>query len=214
MTDISSRRGGLIAGWLFAVPFFVGLFMVGDQAGAFADSERAYADIFADTSHRVQDLVGSVLLMVSSIAFAGFAHFIAPAQPGGSRYSWSIVVRVGGSLSAAAILVAGATFATVPASLAMGDFFDDPGIVTAQNVLPSLGYILLVGAAMIPAIAVMVGSTRIGAHPKWFVWLTLAMALLLVLTSSTVATMALLPIWVAVTAVVQSRRRQTPHGDA
>lgn len=107
MTVETTGRGALIAGWVFAVSFFVGLFLVGDQAGAFADSDRAYAELFADRSHRVQDLTGSVLLIVSAIAFGVFVQFIAPAlDPGASRYAWTVVVRVSGLLAAAAILVA------------------------------------------------------------------------------------------------------------
>jgi hypothetical protein len=211
MADEVNRRGGLIAGWVFAVSFFVGLFLVGDQAGAFADSERAYADLFADTSHRVEDLTGSVLLIVSAIAFGVFTQFIAPPlEPGASRYGWTLVVRVSGLLAATAILVAGAAFATVPASLVIGDLFDDPGIVTAQNVLPSLGYVMLVIGAVIPAVAVMVGSTRLGLYSQWFVWVTPVIAVVLIVTASAVSSIALLPVWVAAAAVLQSRTNQTP----
>ena len=190
---------------------FVGLFLVGDQAGAFADSERAYAELFADTSHRIQDLTGSVLLIVSGIAFGVFVQFLAPApDPGAWRYAWTVVVGVSGLLAAAAILIAGAAFATVPASLVVGDFFDDPGIVTAQNLLPSLGYVMLVVGAVIPAAVVMVGSTRLGLFSQWFVWVTPVVAVLLIVTAPMVSAMALLPIWVAIAAVLQSRNRQTP----
>ena len=211
MTVDTTGRGASIAGWVFAVSFFVGLFRVGDQAGAFADSDRAYAELFADTSHRVQDLTGSVLLVVSAIAFGVFVQFLAPAlDPGASRYASTVVVRVSGLLAAAAILVAGAAFATVPASLVIGDFFDDPGIVTAQNLLPSLGYVMLVAGAMIPAVVVMVGSTRFGLYSRWFVWVTPVVAVLLIVTAPMVSAMALLPVWVAAAAVLQTRNRQTP----
>jgi hypothetical protein len=211
MTDRVNRRGALIAGWVFAISFFAGLVLVGDQAGAFADSERAYAELFADTSHRVEDLAGSVLLIVSAIAFGVFAQFIAPAlEPGASRYAWTLVVRVSGLLAATAILVAGAAFATVPASLVIGDFFDDPGIVTAQNILPSLGYVMLVFGAVIPAAVVMIGSTRLGLFSQWFVWVTPLIAVLLIGTAPMVSAVALLSAWVAVAAVLQSRNTQTP----
>jgi hypothetical protein len=211
MTDGVNRRRALIAGWVFAISFLVGLVLVGDQAGAFADSERAYAEMFADASHRVEDLTGSVLLIVSAIAFGVFAQFIAPAlEPGASRYAWTLVVRVSGLLAATAILAAGAAFATVPASLVIGDFFDDPGIVTAQNILPSLGYVMLVFGAVIPATVVMVGSTRLGLYSQWFVWVTPLIAVLLIVTAPMVSTIALLSAWVAVADVLKSRNTQTP----
>ena len=45
MTVEPIGRGVSTAGWVFAVSFFVGLFLVGDQAGAFADADRAYAEL-------------------------------------------------------------------------------------------------------------------------------------------------------------------------
>ncbi len=211
MTVESTGRLALIAGWVFAAAFFVGLILVGDQAGAFADSDRAYAELFGDVSHRLQDLTGSVLLVVAAIAFGTFAHLVAPAvQPDADRYGWTVVIRMSGSLAAASILMAGATFATVPASLVVGDFFDDPGIVTGQNLLPSLGYILLAVGAVIPAAVVMVGSTRLGLFPRWFVWVTLVTAVVLIVTAPMVSAMALLAIWVAAAAVLQSRHKRKP----
>ncbi len=120
------------------------------------------------------------------------------------------MVRVSGLLAAAAILIAGAAFATVPASLVVGDIAGDPGIVSAQTLLPSLGYMLLVAGAMIPAAVVMVGSTRLGLFSRWFVWATPVVAVLLIVTAPMVSAMALLPIWVAVAAVLHSRNRRTP----
>jgi hypothetical protein len=212
MITESTGRHALIAGWVFAAAFFVGLILVGDQAGAFADSDRAYAELFGDASHRVEDLAGSALLVVSAIAFGAFTQFIAPAvAPDMDRYGWTVVVRVSGLLAATSILVAGVAFATVPASLVIGDFFDDPGIVTGQNLLPSLGYILLVLGALVPAAVVMVGSTRLGIFPRWFVWVTLVVAVVLIVTGPMVSAMALLPIWAAGAAVLQSRNKQNPN---
>jgi hypothetical protein len=209
MTVQSTGRLALIAGWTFAATFFVGLFLVGDQAGAFADSDRAYAELFGDVSHRLEDLTGSALLIVASIAFGAFTHLVAPALgPDADRYGWTVVVRISGLLAAASILVAGAAFATVPASLLLGDLTDDPGIVTGQNLLPSLGYILLVFGAVIPAAVAMVGSTRLGLFPRWFVWVTLVLAVVLIVTGPMVSAMALLPIWVAGAAVLQSRNKR------
>ena len=78
-----------------------------------------------------------------------------------------MVVRVGGRLTAVSILMAGAAFLTVPASLLLGDLLGDPGIVTAQPVLPHFGYILLVVGSTIPAAALMVATTRLGEFPTW-----------------------------------------------
>ena len=209
MADETGRRGASVAGGVFAVTFFVGLFLVGDQAGAFADSERAYAAHFADTTHRIEDLIGSALLIVSAVAFGLFSQFMASNLRVGSRPYVESVVKVSGMLASAAILVAGGAFMTVPASLALGDFFDDPGIVTAQPVLPSLGYMMLVAGTVIPAAVLMVASTRLGVYPRWFVIVTVAITVLLVVVAPMVSGLALLSIWVAAAAFIQSRHRNT-----
>jgi hypothetical protein len=210
MTAETSSRFASLAGWVFAVSFFVGLVLVGDQAGAFADSDRAYAQLFGDAPHRVEDLAGSALLIVSAIAFGSFVQFLAPSlQPGAALYGWTTVVRVSGLLTSAAMLVAGVAFATVPASLVIGDFFDDPGIVDGQNILPSLGYVMLVAGAVIPAAVVMIGSARLGLFPRWFVWVTPVAAVMLIMTAPMVAAMALLPVWVGIAAILQSHGRRT-----
>lgn len=207
MTDETLRRWVPISGGIFAVTFFVSLLLVGDQAGAFADSERAYTEIFSDSSHRVLDLTGSVLLIVSAIAFGTFAHQLAGM--GEATRPSSVVARVGGTLAAASILMAGAAFLTVPASLLLGDFYGDPGLVTAQPVLPHFGYILLVVGATIPAAASMVASTRLVDFPTWLKWVTVIAAILLVVTGPSVIAMLLLPIWVATVALTARRAAPT-----
>ena len=203
MTDDTMRRSASIAGGIFAVTFFIGLLLVGDQAGAFADSESAYTDIFSDSSHRIQDLAGSLLLVVSAVAFGTFGLQLAGS--GDVTRPASTLARVGGGLASVSILIAGAAFLTVPASLLVGDFFGDPGLVTAQPVLPHFGFILLAVGTTIPAGALMVASTRLGSFPTWLKWVTFASAVLLVLTGSSVITVLILPIWVAVVTVSMRR---------
>ena len=188
---------------IFAVTFLVGLVLVGDQAGAFADSEEAYTEIFSDDSHRTLDLAGSLLLIVSAVAFGTFALQLAAL--GEATRPSSVVMRVGGALAAVSMLMAGAAFLTVPASLLLGDFYGDPGLATAQPVLPHFGYILLVVGSAIPAGAFMVASTRLAQYPTWLRWVTVVAAVLLVVTGPSVITMLLLPTWVATVALVTRR---------
>jgi hypothetical protein len=208
MIDASRRRSLRVAAWIFVATFSVGLLFVGDQAGAFADSEAAYIEIFTDDAHRVLDLTGSLLLIVAAVAFGTLAHLTTEiGDP--SRLS-TATMRVGGTLASMSMLVAGAAFLTVPASLLIGDFFGDPGLVTAQPVLPHFGYILLVVATTIPAATFMVSSTRLGGLPRWWRAASVVVAVLLVITSSSVITMLLLPIWVASLASVGMRHTSAP----
>ena len=109
-------------------------------------------------------------------------------------------------------LVAGAAFLTVPASLLLGDWLGDPGIVTAQPVLPSFGYIMLVVGSAIPAAALMVATTRFTEFPTWLNWSTVIAAVLLAATAQSVISMVLLPIWVAAASLV-ARSREPRSSD-
>ena len=152
-------------------------------------------------------MVGSLLLMVSAVSLAVFAHLLSslsnediPRRPAST-----VVVRVSGMLSAVAILTAGAAFLTVPASLGVGAFFDDPGIETAQIILPHFGYIMLVVAAVIPAAVMMIGSSRLQVLPVWFRRATIPIAVILVAVSMTVSGLVLLPAWAGVAALTIRR---------
>lgn len=206
MTEETMRRRLPVSGGIFAVTFFVGLLLVGDQTGAFADSADAYAEIFSGDTHRVLDVAGSLLLIDSAVAVGMFA--LQLAELGQTIRPSSVVMRVGGALASVSMLIAGAAFLTVPASLLLGDFYGDPGLITAQPVLSHFGYILLAVGATIPAAALMVASTRLDGFPTWLRWVTVVAAGLLVVTGQSVITMLLLPIWVATVALVT--RRPTP----
>jgi hypothetical protein len=149
-------------------------------------------------------VVGSVLLIVSAVALAVFVHLLSSlnSDDTASRPGSIVTVRVSGMLSAVAILVAGAAFLTVPASLAIGDLFDDPGIETAQIILPHFGYVMLVVAAVIPAATMMVGSSRLRVLPLWFRRATLPITVILVVVSTSVSGLVLLPLWVGVAASI------------
>ena len=77
--------------------------------------------------------------------------------------------------------------------------------MSAQQILPHFGYILLVVGAAIAAPTLMVASVRLGEYPTWLTWVTVITAVLLVVTAWTVSLMVLLPIWVAAVALVTRR---------
>lgn len=194
-----------MVGWAFAALFVLGLFSVGDQAGAFADSEVAFSELFGDPSNRLRDIVGSALLVLSAICLGAFVQLLSrTATSGASALVPSAWVRSAGSLTAVAILIAGGTFATVPASLAIGDFFGDPGITASQNLLPSLGYVMLVAAALSMAVT-MIAIARLRSFPRWLAISTPVVAVAIVVASPSVAFLALISVWVATVATVVTR---------
>lgn len=201
-------HGAVVAGALFALFFFVGLVLIGDQAGAFADSEAAFNELFADEAQRTQHVAGSLLLIVAAIAFAIYAYGVGDDPRLGPTPMLAVVVRASGVLAAGAMLGAGAAFLTVPLSLVMGDFFDDPGIVSGQAILPHLGYVLLVAGVGLAAAVVILAQAQVAGQPRWFVWFSRVSALLLVIGAPSVAGMGILPIWTVVAVV--ARRGGTP----
>src|SRR5687767_7154263 len=65
---------------VFVVLFVVGLLMLGDLLGSFADSDRAFADHFADGGTRARDIVGSLLLVLAGFALVWFAVAMSAAR--------------------------------------------------------------------------------------------------------------------------------------
>ena len=117
---------------------------IGDLLGSFADSDRAFVDHFADGGNRAKDIAGSYLLVLAGLSMIWFAIALAAAV----RADRGSPIIVTASLAAGATIVAGLTLLTVPLSIAFGDLTDDPGLGTAQAVLPQFGTVALAVGAM------------------------------------------------------------------
>jgi len=198
--DLESRRVMSATGSLFVVAFVVGLALLGDELGAFGDSDGAFVDHFSSGSQRAADIAGSVTLAAAAVAFAYFTHLIASTQPDTlDPASPSRLVRTAGMVAAVFMFVAALALVTVPLSISVGALFDeDPGaFAEGQAVLPQFGFVTLAIGAMVPAAATIVAVARLGLFPMWLARLSLAIAALLALSSMSVISMVLLPIWVA-----------------
>lgn len=71
--------------------------------------------------------------------------------------------------------------------------------------LPRLGYVALVFGAMAPAAVTIVAVARLGVLPRWLTRSSIPIAVLLGVTSGSVITMVLLPVWVALATTALAR---------
>jgi len=210
-----SARVTTISGGVFVVTFVASLILLGDEVGAFADSDGAFVEHFSTGSQRGADIAGAFLLGVAAAAFMYFTHLLAASCPPSNRLVTPVLVRTAGMLAGIFMVVAALALVTVPMSISMGHFFDEESkaFVEGQAVLPQFGYVTLVFGAMIPAAVTIAAVARLGLFRRWLNWLSISLAVLLALTSAMVASMVLLPIWVGV-ATVASRRTASSAADS
>lgn len=137
-----------------------------------------------------------------------FTHLIASSRSESLDSSaMSSLVRTAGMLAGIFMVVAALALVTVPLSISLGEFFDEEGKAfgEAQAVLPQFGYVVLVFGAMVPAAVAIVAAARLGLFPTWLARSSFPIAVLLALTSGSVSSMVLLPIWVALATVALAR---------
>ncbi len=195
-----SNRVITVTGGIFVATFTVGLVLLGGLVGSFADSDETFVEHFSSGSQRGVDIAGSVLLVVAAVVFVYFTQLIGSADPETStRTATLVLVRAAGMLAGVGMLVAALAFFTVPLSISLGEFYDEVGgaFGESQAVLPQFGSLALGVAAMFPAAITVVAIARLRLFPTWLTRLSYAVGVLLVLTSLTVVTMILLPVWVA-----------------
>ena len=188
--------------------FIASLVMLGDELGAFADSDEAFVEHFSTGSQRGVDITGAFLLGAAATAFMYFTHLLATSSPElSNRLVTPTLIRTAGMLAGIFMVVAALALVTVPMSISMGEFFDEESgaFVEGQAVLPQFGYVTLVFGAMIAAAVAIAAVAHLGLFRRWLTWLSFAVAVVLALTSAMVISMVLLPIWVGAATVAMRR---------
>jgi hypothetical protein len=193
---------------------FVALFMLavtvllGDVLGLFADPAEAFPAHFDTPSERVRHALGAYALTTGGLAFMGFALKMTAAnephfQAQGARLTAAIFAGLTG--------LAAAALATVPMSIAFGQIVGDPGIRDAQEILPQLGYVILMVPAAIAAACSIWLMTRVAARtaalPPW-VSVVGYVAAVGQLFSFYTLPLLLVPLWVLVASVTL---KAAPH---
>jgi len=165
--------------------YLLAIVLLGPLLGSSADASTAFTDHFADEGNRLRDLVGSFALLVAagSLVWMVVAARTETATLIGSPLrDLTAAVAV---VTASVLVVASALLVTVPATTAIDEFTDDPGIDPAvQAGLAQAGTVVLLVAALCLALSTVLLARlgrRSGAVPRWIVVTALATAVTLAL---------------------------------
>lgn len=191
-------------GILFVVLFVGSSIPLGELVGSFADSDRQFVSLFAESGNRVAYLSGAILLILAGLAFMWFAHALS-CETG----SYRAPLLITGAAAASGMILAALAFGAVPLSMSFGSLFDDPGLEAGQAVLPQFGYVALGLGSMLPAgIFIAIAAATPGLLPRWLALASYPIAILVALTAFLFMPLALFVVWVI--AVVASRWRRAP----
>jgi uncharacterized membrane protein SirB2 len=188
------QRWAALSGIVFVVLMLTGAFFVTDvpEADASAQEIAAYLD---DSGNHTRNLIGAYIWVLGGLAFLGFLAGLravlrrAEGDPG----TLSSLVFGAGVVFTAVWSVSAAALATVAYSVELADApVSDADLV---RVLPQLGSLLLLlgggfaGILLLVATSILVFRTRV--FPRWFAWLGILAAIVLVVD---VAYMNILPL--------------------
>jgi uncharacterized membrane protein SirB2 len=188
------QRWAALSGIVFVVLMLTGAFFVTDvpEADASAQEIAAYLD---DSGNHTRNLIGAYIWVLGGLAFLGFLAGLravlrrAEGDPG----TLSSLVFGAGVVFTAVWSVSAAALATVAYSVELADApVSDADLV---RVLPQLGSLLLLlgggfaGILLLVATSILVFRTRV--FPRWFAWLGILAAIVLV---ADVAYMNILPL--------------------
>jgi hypothetical protein len=186
---------------------FVALFtlattvLLRDLVGLFADPAADFPAHFDTTSERVRHALGAYALTAGGLAFVGFALKLTAA---GEPHLRAQGARLTAAIFAGLAGLAAAALATVPLSISFGQIVGDPGIRDAQEILPQLGYVvLMVPAAIAAACSIWLMTqvaSRTAALPPW-VLVAGYVAAVAQLFSFYTLPLLLVPLWVLVTSL-------------
>lgn len=205
MTDTGeATRTGPLTGIVFAVLFIGGIVSLGGLLGSFGDSDATFETYFASSSNRAGNLVGGALLGAAGLVFVWFlVHLGQWVDPDDGRVG--VLPRISmaaGLVFVALLLSATAALVTVPFTVAVGDLFDEEGVLeSGRALLPQLGFVLLAFFAMWAA-AVMIATTTVAARrsgllPRWICRVGFVATGVLVVLGLSVVGLFALPAWVA-----------------
>ena len=195
------RRAARGYGIGFAVLFTVALTaLLGDLVGAFADSAESFRLYFDSSADRLRHAAGAYLLAASGLAFVAFAvRTTGAAGDPADGTSDARIARLAAAVFAALVGVAAAALATVSMSIGFGQIFGDPGIREAQELLPQLGYVLLMVPAALSAGYAIWLLARVGARaaalPGWVIIAGYVVAVAQLLSYYSLP-LFLVPLWV------------------
>jgi len=210
--DLQAAR---VSGIGFAVLFTVALTaFLGDLFGAFADSAESFAVYFDSSTERLRHGVGAYVLAGSGLAFLAFTVRATAGVLDDQGLATAIAMtRAAAAVFASLVGLAAAALSTVSLSVGFGQITGDPGIRQSQDLLPQLGYVVLVvpGALSAGLTIWLVASVcaRTAALPKWVVTAGYVVAAMQLLSFYSLP-LVLLPAWVLAASVALREPRPRP----
>jgi hypothetical protein len=134
--------------------YLLAIVLLGPLLGSSADASTAFSEHFAEDGNRLRDLLGSFALLVAAGSLVWMvvaARTEASTLLGSSLRDLTAAVAV---VTASVLVVASALLVTVPATTAIGELTDDPGIdPTVQAGIAQAGTVVLLVAALCLALA-------------------------------------------------------------
>jgi hypothetical protein len=165
--------------------YLLAIVLLGPLLGSSADASTAFTDHHADDFNRLRDLVGSFALLVAAGSLVWMvvaARTETSTLIGSPLRDLTAAVAV---VTASVLVVASALLITVPATTAIGELTDDPGIdPTVQAGIAQAGTVVLLVAALCLALSTVLLARlgrRSGAVPRWIVVTAWATAVTLAL---------------------------------
>jgi hypothetical protein len=201
--ELKAPRAAGIAGLLFAA-LFTGALIALRQQPLVGSTDEEIADWFAAGNAGWIVIAGLYLAPFSGIAFLWFMAVIRD-RVGDREDKFFSTAFMGSGLLFVALMFAAAAAA---GSIVAGVQFQGapPPSAATVNLSASLAYVMLfVFAARASAVFLLTTATigrRTGAFPSWIAWAGVAVALVLLLTSTSFEwSILLLPGWVAVASI-------------
>ena len=210
-----SRSSTLVvaSGISFAVFFTAAFVAFADLAGSFADPNETFVEYFEKDANRARDIAGMYLLTLAGLAFAAFGTGLG-RWLGSQEEPLSVLIGPATLLSAASMMLAAALLGTVSLSRTMGNFFDDTGVLTGEEVavLPQAGTVALGIPGAIAAAATIAAASFVAwgrqALPRWICIFGFAAAPIVALLAFAGPPLLLLPAWSLAVSIAVARTRQ------
>lgn len=217
-TPKRSRVNGAWAGIVFAI-----LYVVGAMAAFYSPSDTdkvkdspddlaaMWHDFYSDSSHRTWIIVGVYLLLGAAFAFVIFGSAVRDrlaesGAPTAGRLAYGASILFG-----AVTLVGTAAVAWIPGSKQFGNVAIPNGELNYMASQLGFAVILLGGGAAAALFLISAGlggqSTRL--LPRWLGWAGVAIGVILFFLGGLFITMALLVLWVLITAILLLRHPAT-----
>lgn len=169
-----------------------------------SDTDEEILSYYSDSGNRTSQIVGFALVTVGVLFFVWFVSVLRSRLAAGERGPKPLsFLAFGAGIAAAALLLAAAALlvSTSFAKELSSDFVVDPNLA---RLVVSVGYLLLIGSALISCVLVAATSVlalRGQVLPVWLGWVGFV-AVVLAVAESFLLPVFIIPLWVVTVCIV------------